>query len=146
MRATLSWQMWQSFCYISYAHQCSSALVSFPYLTRKGPCSPHIGGNLGAPWNFRFPGMTTVSPAEGNSELTMTGRTCLNKFPEPPPSYSNHPRCLPRGPSPEPNNTYSCSFKAVSNHFVVWKQFSSKKEFFFSITSPHTYTHVCACT
>ena len=43
-------------------------------------------GNLVAPGDLQFPGITTVSPAEGNSELAMTGGTHLRKFPGPPPN------------------------------------------------------------
>lgn len=43
-----------------------------------------------------------------------------------------------------PNNTFSCSFKAMLSQFVVWKWFSSKKDFF--LIFPYTHTHMSTNT
>lgn len=54
----------------------STCVISL--LDKEGPLFPQYMRNLGALRNLQFPEMTTVSPAEGKSELTMTGRTCLS--------------------------------------------------------------------
>ena len=103
---------------MSSCHYHSSALASMSLFDEERPGHPSIKGNRGTPGDVWFPGMTTVLPAEGNSEPAMTGDRS-KQVSRPPPSYSNHPRCFSSGPRPTPNNTFSCSFKAVSNQFVV---------------------------
>ena len=140
MRACLSWQR---ICYILLPLLFLSTSCISPLWWGRGLDLLVETGNLVAPGDLQFPGTTTVWPAEGKSEPAMTGGTHLSKFPGPPPHYSNHPRCFASRPSPTPNNTLSCSFKAMSSQFTVWKWFFSPK-YFLLIWFPQICTHMHA--